>query len=207
LERIAEIVQPEKVTPTTLRVVDIAGLVKGASRGEGLGNQFLSHIRTVDAIAMVVRCFEDADIPHVTPYLDPIEDIETVNLELILADLALLERHLERVRAQAKAHPREYQEQIEGLEAIAAGLRQGIPLRRQALEAEQRAFIEHLDLLTDKPMIYVANVSEDALPEGGALAHAVVERAHQEGVEAVVLCAALEAEIATWERDEAMAYL
>lgn len=207
LERIAEIVQPEKVTPTTLRVVDIAGLVKGASRGEGLGNQFLSHIRTVDAIAMVVRCFEDPDIPHVTPYLDPIEDIETVNLELILADLALLERHLERVRAQAKAHPREYQEQIEGLEAIAAGLRQGVPLRRQALEAEQRAFIEHLDLLTDKPMIYVANVSEDALPDGGALAQAVVERARQEGVEAVVLCAALEAEIATWEHEEALAYL
>jgi hypothetical protein len=207
LARIAEIVHPEKVTPTTLRVVDIAGLVKGASQGEGLGNQFLSHIRGVDAIVMVVRCFDDENVAHVTPYIDPLEDIDTVGLELLLSDLDLLERHLERVQAQAKTRPRDYQEQLGTIRMALQRLREGASLRHLALEPIQRAWLEEADLLTGKPLLYVANVSEKALPEGGSMAQAVRQRAQQEGAEAIVLCAATEAEIVTWDRTEALAYL
>lgn len=207
LARIAEIVQPEKVTPTTLRVVDIAGLVKGASHGEGLGNQFLAHIRGVDAIAMVVRCFEDENVAHVSPTLDPLEDIAIVNLELILSDLALLERHLGRVQAQAKARPRDFNDQLATIQRAMERLAHGVPLRRQALTPEESAWLQEADLLTDKPMLYVANVGEESLPDGGELARAVRQQAEVEGAEAVVLCAATEAEIVTWERAEALDYL
>lgn len=207
LARIAEIIHPEKVTPTSLRVVDIAGLVQGASRGEGLGNQFLSHIRNVDAIALVVRCFEDENVPHVTPYLDPLEDIETLTLELILSDLTLLERHQERVESQAKARPRDYAERLEALATVMGRLRAGAPLRHIPSETIQRACLDEEPLLTNKPMLYVANVGEEALPDGGELASAVQRHAQQEGAEAVVLCATTEAEIATWERREAASYL
>jgi ribosome-binding ATPase YchF (GTP1/OBG family) len=117
-----------------LQVVDIAGLVRGASHGEGLGNQFLGHIRNVDAIAVVTRCFRDADVPHVTAELDPAEDIETLLLELTLADLEVLERHLERVQTQAKARPRDFVARIAAIEGALDGLRAGVPLRRQALD-------------------------------------------------------------------------
>ncbi len=207
LDRIAAIIQPDKVTPTTLRVVDIAGLVKGASQGEGLGNQFLGHIRGVDAIALVTRCFEDANIAHVTPYLDPVEDLETILLELALADLTVLERHLEHVHSQAKAHPRDYVAQIEALELVLAHLRRGQPVRAQALEPEQRTWLEVVDLLTAKPALYVANASEADLPEGGPRAAAVRECARADGAECVTLCAALEAEIAAWPAADAAAYL
>jgi ribosome-binding ATPase len=207
LVNIATIVQPERVVPATLRVVDIAGLVKGASQGEGLGNQFLAHIRTVDAIAMVVRCFEDEDVPHVTPYFNPLEDIETIQLELALADLEMLERQLERVRARAKARPRDFEAEIGTLEDMLAALRAGRTVRQLALGEVQREALREVPLLTTKPCLYVANVGEAQLPTGGPLAERVCVRAANEGAESVVLCAQLEADLLEWEPVEAASYL
>jgi hypothetical protein len=207
LERLAAIIHPERLVPATLRVVDIAGLVKGASHGEGLGNQFLSHIRGVDAIAMVVRCFRHEDVPHVTPYLDPVEDVETVALELALSDLALLERRLERVHSQAKANPRAYADEIATLEQAMADLGRGVPVRRQPLDEGQRALLTDADLLTNRPLFYVANVSEADLPEGGPLAARLRDHAEQYGERVIVLCADLESQLVALERAEALEYL
>jgi len=207
LQRIAEIIQPERIVPATLRVVDIAGLVRGASKGEGLGNQFLAHIRDVDAIVMVVRCFADETVPHVTSYLDPVEDIETIELELALADLAVMERHLEQVKARAKSRPKDFEEEIAVNERVIAALRAGRPLRQLSLEESEREFLKGVALLTIKPCLYVANVSESELPEGGPLAQKVREKAASQGIETIVLCAPLEAELATWEAAEAKSYL
>jgi len=207
LKRIAEIIQPERIVPATLRVVDIAGLVRGASKGEGLGNQFLAHIRDVDAIVMVVRCFADETVPHVTSYLDPVEDIETIELELALADLAVMERHLEQVKARAKSRPKDFEEEIAVNERVIAALRAGRPLRQLSLEESEREFLKGVALLTIKPCLYVANVSESELPEGGPLAQKVREKAASQGIETIVLCAPLEAELATWEAAEAKSYL
>lgn len=207
LVRIAEIIQPERRVPATLQVVDIAGLVRGASRGEGLGNQFLGHIRTVDAIALVTRCFRDADVPHVTAELDPAEDIETLMLELTLADLEVLERHLERVQTQAKARPRDFAPRIAAIEAALEGLRAGVPLRRQALDEAAQEVLAEAALLTSKPLLYVANVGEDELPAGGDLAEQVRALGQTEGVETIALCARLEEELTALEPDEALAYL
>ena len=206
LQRVAEIVQPERVVPATLRVVDIAGLVKGASQGEGLGNQFLAHIREVDAIVLVVRCFVDEAVPHVTSYLDPVEDVETLELELALADLAIMERHLEQVKAQAKSHPRDYQDEIATNERVVEALRAGRALRYLELEEGEREFLKDVALLTGKPCLYVANVSESDLPEGGSLAQRVREEAARRGIETIVLCAPLEAELANWDPMEAKGY-
>lgn len=207
LQRIAEIIRPERITPATLRVVDIAGLVKGASKGEGLGNQFLSHIRAVDAIAMVVRCFENEEAPHVTSYLDPVEDMDTVELELILDDLAMLERHLERVKTQAKGRPRDYEAEIETIERAMEYAEAGRPLRQIEMDESHRHFIQGIDLLTTKPCLYVANVSEEQLPDGGPLAQRVRERAAREGAQVIALCAQLESELVALDPDEAAAYL
>ncbi len=206
-EHIAAIIKPERKVPATLRVVDIAGLVKGASQGEGLGNQFLAHIRDMEAIAMVVRCFEDADVPHVTPYLDPVEDIETITLELILADLAVLERHLERVKTSAKGRPRDFEAEIATIEGVLEALRAGRPVRALPLDEVQQAHLRQAALLTNKPLLYIANVGEGQLPDGGPLAAQVCAKAAQEGAEAIVLCAQLEAELAEWDPAEAQAYL
>ncbi len=206
LDRIAEIIKPERVVPATLRVVDIAGLVKGASQGEGLGNQFLSHIRDVDAIAMVVRCFQDANIPHVTPNLNPSEDIETLQVELMLADLEILERQLERVRTRAKGNPQEFKAEIAAIELAMQSLREGQPLNRAPLDEGQRTHLKEIALLTTKPQVYVANVSEDQLPDGGPLAQQVRAVGEQNDAEAVVLSAQLEAELATWQAQEAADY-
>ncbi len=207
LERIAEIIAPKRVVPTTLRVVDIAGLVKGASHGEGLGNQFLSHIRSVDAIAMVVRCFRDENIPHVTAELDPIEDIETVELELILADLAVTERRLEQVKARAKSRPRDYEGELATLETVIEALLSGHAIRRIELDGAKKRYLDEIALLTDKPHLYVANVSEGELPAGGELAQRIAKKAADEGAESIALCASLESELVTWDKDDALAYL
>lgn len=207
LDALAALIQPERVVPATLRVVDIAGLVKGASQGEGLGNQFLSHIRGVDAIAMVVRCFEDESVPHVTPYLDPVEDIDIVRLELALADLDIVERHLERLRSRAKANPREFEDLLEATERIASTLRTGQPLRSLLDDEHIREALAAMDLLTVKPLIYVANVSEDMLPQGGPLADRVREHAAKEGVEVITLSAQLEDELTALSPEEAAEYL
>jgi len=207
LDRIAGIIRPGRVVPATLRVVDVAGLVKGASHGEGLGNQFLSHIRNVDAIAVVVRCFEDQEIPHVTPYLDPVEDIDTIELELILADLAVAERHLDRVKKRARGAPRGIELELAAIEGAVGQLRAGRPLRLLRWDQGQSGLLDRVALLTTKPLLYVANVSEGDLPDGGGLAQQVRARATAEGAEAIVLCASIEEELATWDEADARSYL
>jgi len=206
LQDIAALVQPERVVPTTVEFVDIAGLVKGASHGEGLGNQFLGHIRNVDAIAMIVRCFRDPEVAHVTAELDPIADIEVVDLELILADLATVERRLEKVRSEAKARPREAAPRLEFLERLRRRLEQGRRAWGVADTEKTAAFLRELNLLTAKPRLFVVNVDEDDLPDGGELAAAVIARAQAEGAGVVVLCAQLEAELAEWPAEDAAAY-
>jgi len=193
--------------PTTVTFVDIAGLVKGAHRGEGLGNQFLGHIRNVDAIAMVVRCFEAGNIPHVTVDLDPINDIETVDMELILADLATVERRLEKVKSSAKARPKEHVDELDWLENLRAHLNDGLPARDIAPAGQDTHLAKELNLLTAKPRLYIANIGEADCPQGGELAQRVLARAAAEGVEAVIVCAQVEMELLEWPPDEAAAYL
>jgi len=203
---LASLIKPEVVTPATVRFVDIAGLVQGAHKGEGLGNQFLGYIRTVDAIAMVVRCFRDPDVPHVSPQLDPVADIEVVETELILADLATVERRLKKVRTAAKGHPREYEQELAFLERLEAHLSEGKGARSLEVAGKEGALLAELNLLTAKPRLYVANVGEEDLPLDGGLARRVQAVALSEGAEAVVLCAQLEAELASWPPEEAAAY-
>lgn len=206
LEQIASIVQPEKVVATSIEFVDIAGLVKGAHRGEGLGNQFLGHIRAVDAIAMIVRCFVDQDVPHPAGVVDPAADIEVLNLELALADLGTVERRQAKLASQAKARPREVAVEAEVLERVHAGLSAGRPARTLELTVDERVTLRDLSLLTSKPILYVANVAEADLPEGGEMARAVCDHAAGEGFQCVVLCAEVEAELLAWPEDEAAEY-
>ncbi len=206
LQDIAAIVGPERVVPATVEFVDVAGLVKGAHRGEGLGNQFLGHIRTVDAIAMVVRCFRDENVPHPEGVIDPRADVETLTLELTLADLATVERRLEKVRGQARARPKEFGALQDVLERVAQALGAGQPVRRLELTPEERAMLRELNLLTAKPVLYVANVGEEDLPEGGEHAATVCEIAAAEDAECVVLCAEIEAELLDWPEEEAAEY-
>lgn len=206
LTAIADIVHPEQVIPTTVRFVDIAGLVRGAHRGEGLGNQFLGHIRNVDAILFVLRCFEAPDVPHVANRIDPLEDLETLTTELVLADLATVARRLEKARPQARAHPREMALELEILERLQEHLNQGKVARSAPAEILERARSPDLGLLTAKPCAYVANVGESDLPDGGPLAAQVIARAAADGVPAVVICARLEMELLDLPAEEADAY-
>lgn len=205
LHDIAAIVGPERVVPTTIEFLDVAGLVKGASHGEGLGNQFLGYIRNVDAIVMVVRCFSDPEIPHVTEVLDPRGDIETVNLELILADLATVERRLDRAKRAVKGRKAGYEAELALLNRLHEHLSAGNVARDFPLEA-MGGMPRDLHFLTAKPMFYVANVGEDDLPEDGSMAEAVAQTAAAEGLESIAICAQLEAELAEWPPDEAQAY-
>jgi GTP-binding protein YchF len=206
LNDIAALVGPERVVPTAIQFVDIAGLVKGASRGEGLGNQFLGHIRNVDAIAMVVRCFRDPDVAHVSTDLDPQADIETIDLELILADLATVERRIEKVRSMAKARPKDYEAQLAWLTGLRQHLDDGARADSYGQVDREATWLEELNLLTARPRLYVANVGEEDLPDGGELAAQVAETAAAEETEMVVLCALLETELAEWPPDEAADY-
>lgn len=206
LTDIAAIVQPARIVPTTVEFVDIAGLVRGAHKGEGLGNQFLGHIRNVDAVAMVVRCFHDGDVPHVHGQIDPEDDIQVVELELVLADLASLERRLQKVRSQAKSRPREYAAELTCLERVREHLQGGQGMRFLELSEDEISYMRDLDLLTAKPRLYVANVAEEDLPEGGDLCAPVARVARGEGAEMVSLCALLEMELAEWPEVEAAAY-
>ncbi|MCB0215131.1 MAG: redox-regulated ATPase YchF [Chloroflexi bacterium] len=207
LEALARIVQPEKVVPTHVRFVDIAGLVRGASRGEGLGNQFLGHIRDVDAVAMVLRCFESEDVMHVSERLDPIDDIATLDTELILADLALVERRIEKLRTGSKANPKAFAEEIAWLEGLRARLDAGALARGYAADERERGWASELALISDKPRLYLANVGEDAGPGGGPLAEAVRARAAAEGLPCVSLSADLELQLQSLEPEDARAYL
>ena len=200
LEALAAIVKPQKIIPATVEFVDIAGLVAGASKGEGLGNQFLGHIRETDAIAQVVRCFEDDDIVHVSGRVNPGEDIETINTELALADLATVEKALQRAEKAAKSGGREALERKALLERAQAHLNTGAPLRALALEAGERELLRELFLLTGKPALYVANVAEGGF-ENNPFLDQVREIAAREGAEVVPVCAAIEAELA--ELDDA----
>jgi ribosome-binding ATPase len=206
LEQLAAIAQPEKIVPTTVEFVDIAGLVAGASQGEGLGNQFLSHIREVDAIAHVVRCFESGDIIHVAGRVDPVSDVETIDTELALADLATLEKGFERATKGAKSGDKDAIRRRDLFERVRAQLDAGKPVRALALTEEERRDLRELQLLTAKPVMYVANVAENGFRDNPLLA-ALEARAVAEGAVVVPVCAAIEAEIAQLAESERAEFL
>ncbi|KRG38506.1 GTP-binding protein [Stenotrophomonas pictorum JCM 9942] len=204
LEALAAIVKPERVIPTTMEFVDIAGLVAGASKGEGLGNKFLAHIRETDAIAHVVRCFEDGNVIHVANKVDPIADIETIDTELALADLESVLKALDRATRAAKANDKEALARKPVLEKLSAVLDQGRSARSAGLDAEEKALIRDMFLITLKPLMYIANVAEDGFENNPHL-DAVRARAEAEGAEVVPVCAAIEEEMAQLDdadRDE-----
>jgi GTP-binding protein YchF len=200
LDVIAGIVNPAKVIPTTMQFVDIAGLVAGASKGEGLGNKFLANIRETDAIAHVVRCFENDDVVHVSGRVDPIGDIEVIDTELALADMETVGKALDRAVKQSKTGDKTQLARKALLERVAAHLDEGRPVRAMALGDDERAALRELFLLTAKPTMYVANVAEDGF-EGNPLLDAIRDHAQAEGALVVPICAAIEAEIV--ELDEA----
>ena len=209
LDKLVEMVKPKNVVPTITEFVDIAGLVRGASKGEGLGNKFLAHIREVDALVHVVRCFHDTNVTHVEGEIGPARDIETINMELILADLETLERRLDRARKMLKTHDKKYEVELKVLERVQAALNAGSPARGVQLEPEEAAVIKDANLLTSKPVLYAANVSEEDLPEaaGNPLVEEVKKIAAQENSGVVVVCAKIEAEIAELEDDEKVEFL
>jgi ribosome-binding ATPase len=200
LEKLAAIVHPEKILPTTVEFVDIAGLVAGASKGEGLGNKFLAHIREVDAIAHVVRCFENDDIIHVAGKIDPANDIEVINTELALADLDSVERAYQKSVKAAKTADKDAVKIRDVLERVRKQLNEAKPVRTMGLTANERAILRDMHLLTDKPIMYVANVDENGFTDNPRLDR-VRELAKAEGAVVVPVCAAIEAEIS--QLDEA----
>jgi GTP-binding protein YchF len=206
LQQLAVIAQPEKIVPTTVEFVDIAGLVAGASEGEGLGNQFLSHIREVDAIAHVVRCFENTDIIHVAGRIDPLADIETIDTELALADLATLEKGRERAAKAARSGDKDALRRRTLLERVRVQLDAARPVRALALSEEERRELRELQLLTAKPVMYVANVDEHGFTDNPLLG-ALEQRAAAEGAVVVPVCAAIEAEIAQLAESERAEFL
>jgi len=206
LAALAGIAKPLKIIPTSIEFVDIAGLVAGASKGEGLGNKFLAHIREVDAIAHVVRCFENTDIVHVAGKIDPISDIETIDTELALADLESVDKALNRVERAAKANDKEAIVRRPGLQKIQAVLNEGRPARSADLDDDERALLRDLFLLTLKPLMYIANVKEDGF-ENNPYLDKVRERAAIEGAEVVPVCAAIEEELAQLDDADRGAFL
>ena len=210
LDKLAALYDSKKITPTYLKFVDIAGLVKGASRGEGLGNKFLSHIREVDAIVHVVRCFEDADVTHVSDKIDPVADMDTINLELVLADLETVKSRLEKAKALLNKGDRSYASEVGALDKVYAALSEGKPARSVALDVEERAKLNELFLLTAKPVVYAANISESDLgkSEDGLPAVARVwRRAAEEGAQTLVICAKVEEELSSLDDGEKQMFL
>lgn len=206
LEKLAAIVNPQKVIPTMMEFTDIAGLVAGASKGEGLGNQFLATIRETDAIAHVVRCFEDENVIHVSDQINPAADIETINTELALADLETVEKSSIRISRVAKSGNKEAQQQVQLLDRVKAHLDQAEPVRTMALSKEESAALYDLHLLTVKPVVYIANVDEEGFKDNPYL-NTVTEIAKMEGAEVVAICNKLEAEIAELQEDEKLEFL
>ncbi len=207
LETLAALAKSAAIVPTRLTFVDIAGLVRGASKGEGLGNQFLANIREVDAIAHVVRCFEDTDVTHVEGRIDPIADIETVETELMLADLESVERRIDGLSKKAKGGDKEAKEALDLLNRAQALLRDGKPARLTERKPEEEKAFHMLGLLTSLPVLYVCNVDEASTASGNDFARKVEERAREEGAASVVISAKIEAEIAVLSRDERNDYL
>ncbi|MGN7612147.1 redox-regulated ATPase YchF [Magnetococcales bacterium HHB-1] len=206
LDKLADIVKPQKVVPTFMEFVDIAGLVEGASKGEGLGNQFLGHIRQVDAITHVVRCFEDSNITHVSNKIDPKADIGIIDMELILADLASVEKRHASVTKKARSGEKEAKIFDELYQRVIDGLNEGIPVRRQQLSDDDKENLKDLFLLTAKPVLYVCNVSEEELSEEGEKRNphiqAVRKIAQQEQAGVVIICGSIEAEISELDEEE-----
>ena len=210
LDRLTEMYNSAKTTPAVIEFVDIAGLVKGASKGEGLGNKFLSHIREVDAIVHVVRCFEDPNVVHVDGSIDPVRDIETINLELIFADMEILERRIAKTTKSLMGN-KSLKKELDVLKKLYEGLEGGLCARAIEFDdPDDAAFVDTLDLLTQKPVLYAANVAEDDLADDGASnknVQAVREYAAKDGSEVFVLCAQIEEEISELDNDEKMEFL
>lgn len=209
LDVLAEMYHPEKYTPAVIEFVDIAGLVRGASKGEGLGNKFLSHIREVDAIVHLVRCFEDSNIIHVDGKVDPLRDIETINLELIFADLEVLEKRIIRTEKAMKGD-KTLKDELDILVRIKEGLENGVSARAIPLTDEEKEKIKDVELLSMKPIIYVANISEDMI--GGGFENSEIykrlsELAKSEGAELISICAQIEAELAELDGEDKKAFL
>ena len=203
LDKLTEMYHPQKTTPAVIEFVDIAGLVKGASKGEGLGNKFLSHIREVDSIVEVVRCFEDPNIVHVDGSIDPKRDIETINLELIFADLETIEKRIDNVKKKLKAD-KKYAQELELLERIKATLESGKSARTMDFNEEEQEMLKDVYLLTIKPILYIANVSEDQLsnPLEDKYVDQVVEYAKGEKAEVIPLCVKIEEELASLDGED-----
>ncbi len=206
LTKLAEIVKPQRVVPTTMEFVDIAGLVAGASKGEGLGNQFLANIRQTDAIAHVVRCFDDSNVIHVANKIDPAADIEVINTELALADMDTVEKAIRRVERVAKSGDKHAKAQLEIFQALLPVLNEGKPVRGMDLSSDQKGLIRELCLLTSKPTMYIANVDENGF-ENNPYLDTVNAIAEAESAVVVPICNKLEAEIAELEDDEKLVFL
>ena len=206
LDALSELLRPERTIHVTVEFVDIAGLVPGASSGAGLGNQFLGHIRNVDALTFVLRGFADPDIPTAGSEVDPLADLETLLTELILADLDALDRRVERVQGQSKGKPKAFTSELDWLAALREHLNQGQPAASFPEPARHTDWTADFHLLSDKPRLYVLNVAEADLPAGGAFAASIQARASADGVPCLVLCAACEADLGDWPADEAAEY-
>ncbi|MCS6838844.1 MAG: redox-regulated ATPase YchF, partial [Bdellovibrionaceae bacterium] len=208
LQKIAEIFNPKSVVPTVIEFVDIAGIVKGASKGEGLGNQFLSHIRQTDAIVHVVRCFDDPNIIHVSGSVDPLRDIEVINTELMLADLESVEKKLKHLEKGAKGADPKALQQLDVVKKIHTALSEGKPVRSLTFEENEVAWLRDLHLLSVKPMLYAMNVSEEDFKKGGnSWVEGVTAYAQKEGSGAIMISSALEAEIALLPAEEQKEFL
>ncbi len=209
LQVLADIVKPNRVVPTATEFVDIAGLVRGASKGEGLGNKFLAHIREVDALVHVVRCFEDENVTHVEGSIGPLRDIEVINMELILSDMEAVEKRIERSRKLLKSQDKKVLEEVQVLEKIQKVLEAGFVARTVDATPEEWELVKALNLLTSKPVLYAANVSEEDLLAGedNQMVKEVKQYAAQENAEVVTICAKIEAEIAELPEEEKAPFL
>ena len=207
LDRLAEIYQPKKVTPTTMEFVDIAGLVKGAAQGEGLGNKFLANIREMDAIAHVVRCFDDPNVVHVAGMVDPMKDIEVIEAELMLADLDAVEKRLFKAEKLVKSGDKKALEEVEFMKRLKDMLGRGEPVRRSTHSEDEVTWLKQYNLLSAKPVLYVANVAEDMLDKPSRHVDAVRKIAAEEGAKVVVISGQVEGEIAQLPKEERKEYL
>lgn len=210
IDKLAEMYKPKKVTKAVIEFYDIAGLVRGASKGEGLGNKFLSHIREVASIVHVVRCFEDTNIVHVEGSVDPIRDIETINLELIFSDLEVLDRRIDKTNKAARSGDKKAQEEIQFMERLKKHLEEGKPVRTLDVTADEQELIEQYFLLTSKPVLYAANLSEDDIVNGydsNPYLSKVIEYAKAEHSEVIPICAKIEEEISALDDEEKAAFL
>ena len=209
MDEIVKLFHPKKVINTTFEFTDIAGLVKGASKGEGLGNQFLANIRQTDAIIHVVRCFDDPDIEHVEGSVDPVRDIEEINLELCIADLDTVENRLAKVIRKAQTKEKDAVQENETLQKLKEALTAGTPVRLIELSDKDKEYLKNYSLLTAKPVIYVANMSDEEVsqPEQNAYFQSVKKLADSEGSECIAICAKMEEELSGMEKDEKKAFL